>query len=140
MTDRRGHRVHIHALTIAGMLICMGLYAFGPIDTWFTAALARMGVEYAWGYCMVGAGVLLSLSAVLPHRRLRWAGHFAAMMASGWTFWLMWPTGVLTPTIAACGVIAIGCGASMIRNALDGKRTRCVLRETGRWEAFDHGC
>ena len=139
MTDRRQSRIHIHALTIAGVLICMGLYAFGPIDTWFTASLARMGIEHAWGWLMIGSGLLLSAAAVVPNRQLRWAGHAVAMFASAWTFWLMWPTGVMTPTVSGCGVIAIVCASWMLRDALDGKRFRCMLRETGRWEAYDRG-
>lgn len=136
MRDRRRSRLRIHTLTLGALLAVMGMYAFAPMDTLFTSVLAHQGLEETWGVAMIAAGVTLGVSSTMSGRYARWSGNVAAMMASGWTFSLCWTSGLLTPTVAACGVISIGCGATMIRDALAGQRYRCMLRETGRWDNY----
>ena len=135
MRDRRKPGIRINTLTLGGVFIVMGMYAFSPFDTLFTATLARMGVEEMWGTFMLCAGTLLAISAGGHRRYLRWAANVSGMIMGGFTFWVCWVEAFLTPTAAAMGVIAVGCLASMVRDAIAGQNYRCWLRETGRWEA-----
>lgn len=126
-------------MTLGAVLVVMGMYAFSPMDTTFTATLARMGLEESWGVAMIVGGLTLGLSSTVHHRYARWVGNMGGMLVSGWTFSLCWTAGMLTPTVAACGVIAVGCVIAMMRDAFAGREYRCMLRETGQWEVAGRG-
>lgn len=135
--DRRRQSWRIHTVTLGAVLVVMGMYAFSPMDTMFTRTLALLGLEEVWGALMILAGLGLGFSANTTNKYLRWCGNLGGMLVCGWTFWLCRQFGPLTPTVAATGVICLGCLATMIRDALVGKRTRCMLRETGRWDGAE---
>jgi hypothetical protein len=139
MRDRRRQPWRIHTMTLGAVLAVMGMYAFSPMDTSFTATLARMGLEEAWGVAMILGGLTLGVSAPMQRRYARWVGNMGGMMAAGWTFSLCWTAGILTPTVAACGVIAVGCAWAMLRDAFAGREYRCMVRQTGRWEVASRG-
>lgn len=133
--DRRQTQVRTHTVTLGVILVVMGSYAFAPFDTMFTASLAREQIEALWGTLMIGAGILLAYSGSTQTRFVRWAGNTSAMLTTGWTIALSWSGGIITPTLAACGVICFGCAATMIRDAISSKKYRCMLRATGQWES-----
>lgn len=135
MIDRRRNGIRINTLTLGAVFFVMGLYAFSPLDTLFTATLARLEIEEMWGSFMIAAGALLAFSATGHRRYVRWLGNTAGMLMGGLTFWICWSEALLTPTGAAMGVIAVGCLASMIRDAFAGQNYRCWLRQTGQWES-----
>lgn len=138
MNDRR-RTWRTHTLTLGAVLVAMGMYAFQSFDTRFTATLAQIGVEYVWGVLMVVSGLALGVTGGASNRFVRWLGNFSASLVCSWTFWLCWQFEVITPTAVACLVIAVGCAITMLRDALMGKRFRCVMRETGRWERQNGG-
>lgn len=137
--DRRRARLRTHTFTLGFVLVVMGCYAFSPIDTLFTQTLARLGVEDLWGAVLLASGGLLALSAASSHKYMRWAGNAAGGFAGMWTFGLCISEGLFTPTVAACGVIGIGCIATMVRDALSGQKYRCMMRQTGQWSALGNG-
>ena len=139
MNDRSQGRWRTHTITLGAVLVVMGLYAFSPFDTLFTATLARLDLETAWGTVMVGSGSLLALTAGTTHRYMRWAGNMGGMLAGGWTWASCWNHMMLTPTVAACAVIAVGCAVTMLRDAVYGRRYRCQMRQTQQWEALANG-
>lgn len=139
MYERRARRWRIHTMTLGAVLAAMGTYAFMPFDTLFTQTLARLELEHTWGVVMITCGGILAMSAGTTHRYGRWAGNLCGMIAGGWTWAICWAHGMLTPTVAACGVIAVGCAVTMARDAIHGKRVRCMMRRTQQWEALAHG-
>lgn len=134
MKDRRQSQIRSHTVTLGAVLMIMGSYAFAPSDTMFTANLARNGIEGLWGILMIGSGALLTYAGTPAHRFVRWAGNAAGMTVCGWTVVISWTGGILTPTLAACAVICVGCGFTLIRDALAGQKYRCMLKSTGQWE------
>ena len=134
MQDRRQSQIRTHTVTLGAVLIVMGAYAFAPFDTMFTTELARQGIEPLWGVLMVTSGAGLAYGGTTRNRLLRWAGNAAGMFVTGWTVAVSWTGGIITPTLAACGVICLGCAATMMRDAIAGQNYRCMLKATGRWE------
>ena len=134
MQDRRQSQIRTHSVTLGAVLVIMGSYAFAPFDTRFTANLAQYEVESLWGLLMITSGAMLAYAGTTQNRYARWAGNSSAMMTCGWTIGLSYSGGILTPTLAACGVICLGCAVTMMRDAVAGKKYRCMLRATGQWE------
>lgn len=135
MKDRRQPQVRTHTVTLGAVLIVMGAYAFAPFDTLFTQVLAKERVEELWGTLMISAGGLLVYTGATQSRLMRWAGNTSAMFVTGWTVVMCWQGSILTPTLAACGVICVGCAVTMMRDAANSRKYRCMLRSTGQWES-----
>jgi len=105
--DRRRSRQRTHTVTLGGVLVSLGAYAFGPYDTLFVS------------------GMLMVLSGFHRNRLLSWGANAVAGLVCGWTALLFIFGGVVTPTVSACLVIAVGAFASMLRDAFEGQRMRC---------------
>lgn len=124
MADRRKPPMQLNTLTLGMVVVCLGLFAFLPMDTSFFPQLENLGVGDEWGFMLMGSGTMFSASCIGSRPLLRWLANAAVIVVCAWTFILFVTAGVLTPMVAACGVIACGTAAGLVKNAFSGKRMR----------------
>ncbi len=123
--DRRRSSPRSGMTTVGALVMMLGLYVFGPQETLFTNALAKLGIETFWGVLMIVSGAIHVSASLMPsHRLFNWFAHTLTSMVTAWTFFLMFSIGVSTPTINACLIIALGSLYTMIKDALEGVRMR----------------
>lgn len=126
--DRRRRQPRTGTFTVGCIILMMGLYAFGDRETVFTNALARMRIEEFWGVAMVVAGLAHVWSGLWPSCLNVWAANWLAIIVCGWTYTLFTLKNISTPTINACGVIALCAMGTMAYNAHRNAKTRSEMR------------
>ena len=108
-------------------MIFLGRFAlFSGMDTKFTATLARMSMEHAWGAVMIASGAVQAIAAFTPWRSFQVPVYGVSSIVLLWT-WAMAGLigGLSTPTVDAC----LGVGIVMLLGTVSKAQQSVLVRE-----------